>query len=202
MFDQIDHAVLMERIRLRISDKRVLALVKAFLKAGVMHHGLFKDSFTGAPQGAILSPLLTNIALTALDEHFHTQWHTLMGTDYQRTKRRRAGQGNWRLVRYCDDFVVMVFGTAEQAGMLREQIAEVLARLGLRLQRTRPVWSTLTMGSTSSASTSAASGNAARTSSSSTPDRPAKPSRRSRTGSRSGPTGTPSTRVWARSWRA
>ncbi|MGW4956429.1 hypothetical protein ACWEPL_04285 [Nonomuraea sp. NPDC004186] len=51
MFDQIDHAVLMERIRLRISDKRVLALVKAFLKAGVMHHGLFKDSFTGAPQG-------------------------------------------------------------------------------------------------------------------------------------------------------
>ncbi|WP_165977600.1 hypothetical protein [Nonomuraea diastatica] len=91
---------MMERIRLRISDKRVLALVKAFLKAGVMHHGLFKDSLTGAPQGAILSPLPADIALTALDEHFSNQWHTLMGTDYQRTKRRRAGQGNWRLVRY------------------------------------------------------------------------------------------------------
>jgi RNA-directed DNA polymerase len=132
-FDQIDHAALLERIRSRVSDKRVLALVKAFLKAGVMHHGLFKDSLTGAPQGGILSPLLANIALTALDEHFHTQWHTLMGTDYQRTKRRRTGQGNWRLIRYCDDFVVMVSGPAERAEILREQIAEVLARLGLRL---------------------------------------------------------------------
>ncbi|MEV0347831.1 group II intron maturase-specific domain-containing protein [Nonomuraea sp. NPDC050680] len=56
-----------------------------------------------------------------------------MGTDYQRAKRRRAGQGDWRLIRYCDDFVVMVSGTADRAEMLREQIAEVLARLGLRL---------------------------------------------------------------------
>lgn len=132
-FDQIDHTALLEQIRSRISDKRVLALVKAFLKAGVMHHGLFKDSLTGAPQGGILSPLPANIALTALDEHFHTQWLTLMGTGYQRTKRRRVGQGNWRLIRYCDDFVVMVSGTADQAEMLREQITAVLARLGLRL---------------------------------------------------------------------
>ncbi|WP_460716900.1 reverse transcriptase/maturase family protein, partial [Microbispora hainanensis] len=132
-FDQIDHAALMNRIRSRISDKRVLALAKAFLKAGVMNHGLFKDSLTGAPQGGILSPLLANIALTALDEHFHTQWHTLMGTDYQRTKRRRSGQGNWRLIRYADDFVVMVSGPVHHAEDLREQISEVLARLGLRL---------------------------------------------------------------------
>ncbi|WP_433499205.1 group II intron reverse transcriptase/maturase [Sphaerimonospora sp. CA-214678] len=140
-FDQIDHAALMDRIRSRISDKRVLALVKAFLKAGVMNHGLFKDSLTGAPQGGILSPLLANIALTALDEHFHTQWHTLMGTDYQRTKRRRTGQGNWRLIRYADDFVVMVSGPAHHAEDLREQIAQVLARLGLRLsaEKTRVV---------------------------------------------------------------
>ncbi|TQS03837.1 group II intron reverse transcriptase/maturase, partial [Microbispora hainanensis] len=140
-FDQIDHAALMNRIRSRISDKRVLALAKAFLKAGVMNHGLFKDSLTGAPQGGILSPLLANIALTALDEHFHTQWHTLMGTDYQRTKRRRSGQGNWRLIRYADDFVVMVSGPVHHAEDLREQISEVLARLGLRLsaEKTRVV---------------------------------------------------------------
>ncbi|WP_433367587.1 reverse transcriptase domain-containing protein [Streptosporangium sp. CA-115845] len=93
-FDQIDHTVLLEQIRSRISDERVLALVKAFLKAGVMHHGLFKDSLTGAPQGGILSPLLASIALTALDEHFHTRWLTLMGTGYRRTKRRHAGQGS------------------------------------------------------------------------------------------------------------
>ncbi|KJK58396.1 hypothetical protein [Saccharothrix sp. ST-888] len=61
----------MDRLRARISDKRVLALVKAFLKAGVMNHGMFEDTGTGTPQGGILSPLLANIALTALDEHFH-----------------------------------------------------------------------------------------------------------------------------------
>ncbi|MEV4069881.1 reverse transcriptase domain-containing protein [Nonomuraea fuscirosea] len=69
----------------------------------------------GAPQGGILSPLLADMALTALDE--------------------LAGQGNRRLIRYCDDFVVMVSGPAERAEMLREQIEEVLARLGLRLSR-------------------------------------------------------------------
>ncbi|HEY8985047.1 MAG TPA: group II intron reverse transcriptase/maturase [Streptomyces sp.] len=140
-FDNIDHVALMDRLRDRISDKRVLALVKAFLKAGVMHHGLTKDTPTGTPQGGILSPLLANIALTALDEHFHVQWHTRMGTSWQREKRRKTGTGNWRLVRYADDFVVLVSGPAHRAEALREQVAEVLAPLGLRLsaEKTRVV---------------------------------------------------------------
>jgi RNA-directed DNA polymerase len=140
-FDNIDHTALMDRLRARISDKRVLALVKAFLKAGVMHHGIAKDTATGTPQGGILSPLLANIALTALDEHFHAQWHTQMGTSWQREKRRKTGTGNWRLVRYADDFVVLVSGPAHRAEALREQVAEVLAPLGLRLstEKTRVV---------------------------------------------------------------
>jgi len=53
----------------------------------------------------VLSPLLANIALSALDEHFTRQWNTAMGSYYQRSQRRRNGLGNWRLVRYADDCV-------------------------------------------------------------------------------------------------
>jgi RNA-directed DNA polymerase len=138
-FDEIDHAALMDRLRARIKDKRVCALVKGFLKAGVMTHiGDREDSLTGTPQGGILSPLLANIALSALDEHFARQWEP---DQQQRRKRTRKGLGNWRLVRYADDFVIMVHGTRQHAGALREEAAAVLAPLGLRLagEKTRVV---------------------------------------------------------------
>ncbi len=62
-FDSIEHTALLDRVRARVKDKRVLALVKAFLKAGVMTElGIRETSFTGTPQGGILSPLLANIA--------------------------------------------------------------------------------------------------------------------------------------------
>jgi RNA-directed DNA polymerase len=48
---------------------------------------------------------LANIALSALDEHFDRQWQEQMRTDYRRTKRRKNGLGNWRLIRYADDCV-------------------------------------------------------------------------------------------------
>ena len=70
-FDEISHTALMERLRVRVKDKRVCALVKAFLKSGVLTElGDREDTFTGTPQGGILSPLLANIALSALDDHF------------------------------------------------------------------------------------------------------------------------------------
>ncbi|MEV0226469.1 reverse transcriptase domain-containing protein [Streptomyces sp. NPDC050704] len=69
-FDEISHPALMERVRNRIGDKRVLSLVKAFLKSGILSRdGAFTDTRTGTPQGGILSPLLANIALSVLDEH-------------------------------------------------------------------------------------------------------------------------------------
>ena len=133
-FDEIGHTPLLDRVRARIKDKRVCALVKAFLKAGILTgRGDREETFTGTPQGGPLSPLMANIALSALDEHFDRQWRELMGTNYQRSKRVKAGLGNWRLIRYADDFVVMVCGERRHAEALREEVAAVLAPLGLRL---------------------------------------------------------------------
>jgi RNA-directed DNA polymerase len=141
-FDEISHTALMDRLQVRIKDKRVCALVKAFLKSGIFTElGDREETLTGTPQGGILSPLLANIALSALDDHFTQQWHEQMGTDEQRRKRTRSGQGNWRLIRYCDDFVLMVSGERHHAEALREQVTAVLAPLGLRLapEKTRTV---------------------------------------------------------------
>ena len=132
-FDQIDHVALMDRVRDRVGDKRVLALVKAFLKAGVLSEdGAWRKTITGTPQGGILSPLLANIALSALDEHFTQKWEAL-GPAWTRAKRRRAGEPVMRLVRYADDFVVMVHGTRGDAEALRDEVSGVLAPMGLRL---------------------------------------------------------------------
>ena len=100
-----------------------------------------EETSTGTPQGGSLSPLLANIALSTLDEHFDRQWRQEMGTSYLRAKRVRNGLGNWRLIRFADDFVVMVFGERRHAEALREEVAAVLAPLGLRLspEKTRVV---------------------------------------------------------------
>jgi RNA-directed DNA polymerase len=133
-FDEIDHTALMERLRARIKDKRTCSMVKAFLRSGILTElGDREETYTGTPQGGILSPLLANIALSALDEHFDQQWHQQMGSTEERRKRRTKGRGNWRLVRYCDDFVLMVFGERHHAETLREEVSAVLAALGLRL---------------------------------------------------------------------
>jgi RNA-directed DNA polymerase len=69
-FDEIAHPALMDRLRRRIADKRVLALVKAFLKAGILgQDGALRENTMGVPQGGILSPVLANLALSVLDEH-------------------------------------------------------------------------------------------------------------------------------------
>ena len=69
-FDEISHPALMDRVRARVGDKRVLALVKAFLKAGILGEDrVLRENTAGTPQGSILSPLLSNVALSVLDEH-------------------------------------------------------------------------------------------------------------------------------------
>ena len=124
----------MERLRRRIKDKRVCALVKAFLKSGIMTTlGEREESTTGTQQGGILSPLIANIALSALDDHFDQQWHQDMGTVHQRVRRRRQGLGTWKLIRFADDFVIVVHGQRRHAEALREEVAGVIAPLGLLL---------------------------------------------------------------------
>jgi RNA-directed DNA polymerase len=135
-FDRIDHTALMDRVRSRVKDKRVCALVKAFLKAGILTElGEHKDTGTGTPQGGILSPLLANIALSALDEHLTKPWKPggAMSASYRREGRRSKALPNWRVVRYADDFVVLVHGCQADAETLREDVTQVLAPMGLRL---------------------------------------------------------------------
>ena len=133
-FDEIAHCPLLMRVGARIGDKRVLGLVKAFLKADILgEDGELRASDTGAPQGGILSPLLSNIALSVLDEHFVGAWEETMGSHPARAKRRRQGLANYRLVRYADDWVVMVAGTRADAERLRTEAAAVLLPMGLRL---------------------------------------------------------------------
>jgi RNA-directed DNA polymerase len=135
-FDRIDHTALMDRVRHRVKDKRVLALVKAFLKSGIMTElGDHEDTNTGTPQGGILSPLLANIALSVLDEHFSRQWRSW--SKEHRATRRRKGLGTWRLVRYADDFVIVVNGTQANVEAVREQAVAVLAPMGLNLSEVK-----------------------------------------------------------------
>jgi RNA-directed DNA polymerase len=124
----------MDRVRDRIGDKRVLRLVKAFLKAGVLSEdGVERDTVTGTPQGGILSPLLANVALSVLDEHFVGVWEKVMSPSWRREARRRKGLANYRLVRYADDWVLMVAGDRADAERLRSEAATVLSTMGLRL---------------------------------------------------------------------
>jgi RNA-directed DNA polymerase len=132
-FDEIDHTALMGRVRRRVGDKRVVGLVKAFLRAGVLtEDGRSRETITGTPQGGILSPLLANIALSVLDEHFTAKWEAL-GPEWTRAKRRRAGEPTMRIVRYADDFVVMIHGTRDDAEALWDEVGSVLSPMGLRL---------------------------------------------------------------------
>lgn len=133
-FDEIDHTALMGRVRRRVGDKKVLTLVKAFLKAGALSEDqILRRTDTGTPQGGILSPLLANIALEALDEHFAQVWNASSATRVDRSRRRRRGEPIFRLVRYADDFVILVSGKREHAEALWQQTADILSPLGLRL---------------------------------------------------------------------
>ena len=138
-FGSIHHGLLLGELRRRVTDKRVLGLIKRFLGAGILReHGSLAATSSGTPQGAILSPLLANVALSVLDRHFEAAWRA--HSCNQRARHRAWGHPSYRMVRYADDFVVLVRGTKAQAEALKKQTAELLSdrlRLTLSPEKTR-----------------------------------------------------------------
>jgi RNA-directed DNA polymerase len=83
--------------------------------------------------------LIFNVVMSALDEHVMSPWKSggAMSTLGKRAYRRSRGRPRWRIVRFADDFVILVHGTREHAEALREDVAAVLAPLGLRLSQAK-----------------------------------------------------------------
>jgi group II intron reverse transcriptase/maturase len=114
-FDNIDHDKLLGFVQQRISDRRMLKLIRKWLRCGIMESGIVKESEMGTPQGGAISPLLANIYLHELDK-FWAQQSRIKG----------------KLVRYADDFVIL-FRTEEEAEIGLELVKAKLEELGLEL---------------------------------------------------------------------
>ena len=122
-FDTVHHRKLMSILRRRIADKDILDLIWKFLKAGVLEQGLFAETDKGVPQGGVISPLLANIYLNEFDKWAAERWET---DQNERRRRRLAGMGNYRMVRYADDFVVVSNGSIAEVEATKRDIKHFL----------------------------------------------------------------------------
>jgi group II intron reverse transcriptase/maturase len=115
-FDRVNHDILMDRLSKRISDKRVLRLVRRYLEAGIMDGGVVIERYEGAPQGGPLSPLLANVLLDEVDRELEKRGH--------------------RFVRYADDCNTYV--RSQKAGeRVLESLRKLYEKLHLKVNETK-----------------------------------------------------------------
>ena len=156
-FDHIGHHALMERVRRRVSDGKLNRLIVAFLKAGVLSEAQVVRTDSGTPQGGILSPLLSNIALSVIEERYERYvWPSGGSTGSRRDGRagkpltdpaaiaRRAcrnratdrGRGVpvFMPIRYCDDFVILVALKEADLDQVREVAEQEKSALAAMLK--------------------------------------------------------------------
>ncbi len=119
-FDSLNHDWLMKFMEHRIADRRVLRLIRKFLRAGVSEDGKWSKTEVGTPQGAVISPLLANIYLHYVLDLWVNKW------------RKGQTRGEVYIVRYCDDFV-MGFQHPSAARLFQIELSQRLNKFGLKL---------------------------------------------------------------------
>ena len=122
-FDTVNHRILLRLLKKRIMDRKLLKLIHRFLTAGVMDNQLFAETKDGVPQGSICSPLLANLYLNEFDQWARRKWEF---PQYERQKIRKAGRGNYVMVRYADDFVVVSNDGIDGVKQAKEEIKAFL----------------------------------------------------------------------------
>lgn len=124
-FDRIHHQKLLEILRKVIRDESVIYVIRQMLKAGVMEDDAWSVTDEGTPQGGIVSPLLANIYLNELDQFIAHKWEYVADVERQRRRRKNEHLPCY-IVRYADDFVVLVHGSEEQTVQLKSEVTAFL----------------------------------------------------------------------------
>jgi len=126
-FDTVQHRKLLSILKRRIADRDIIDLIGKFLKSGVMEDGLFERTESGVPQGGVISPLLANVYLHQLDTWAAAKWSNARNV---REQNRKLGRGNYILIRFADDFVIIsndrIAGVREAKQELKEFIDKEL----------------------------------------------------------------------------
>lgn len=169
-FDNLNHKVILKILCKRIKDRSLLNLIKQMLEAGYMENWKYHETYSGAPQGGIISPMLANIVLNELDEFIEDE----LIPEYTKGKQRKFNmeyinlskreqrarkRGDWQsakelwkqytklpsrlpndntyrrlwYIRYCDDFILGLIGSKEDAQAIKEKIKQFLKSIGLEM---------------------------------------------------------------------